>query len=71
MYIVMVQFFSLKHYFVYLKHYLDPYRADTVCSESLLIFELIFLSLGVENYLPGIWGTGISDAIFVGRDSSE
>ena len=54
--------------FSLLKHYLDFYRADTVSSESPLIFvQYCFassISHGIENYFPELWGMGISDAIF-------
>ena len=51
--------------FSLLKHYLELYINDT----TLKVFKLLYcftssISHGVENYFPGLWGTGISDAIF-------
>ena len=48
--------------FSLLKHYLDTDTALKV-SQSLYCFTTS-ISHGVENYFPGLWGTGISDAIF-------
>ena len=45
-----------------LKHYLDTDVALKV-SEYVYCFTT-FISHGVENYFPRLWGTGISDAIF-------
>ena len=46
-----------------LKHYLDT---DT----TLKVFQSVYcfttsISYCVENYFPRLWGTGISDAIFI------
>ena len=51
--------------FSLLKHYLELYITDTALkvSRSLYYFTTS-ISHGVENYFPGLWGTGISDAIF-------
>ena len=49
--------------FSVLKHYLDTDTALKV-SQSVYCFTT-FISHGVENYFPRLWGTGISDAIFV------
>ena len=48
-----------------LKHYLEFYITDTALkvSRSLYCFTTS-ISHGAENYFPGLWGTGISDAIF-------
>ena len=48
--------------FSLLKQYLDT---DT----ALKVFQSVYcfttnISHGIENYLPRLWGTGISDAIF-------
>ena len=48
-----------------LKHYLDLYISDT----ALKVFRSLYcfttsICYGVENYIPRLWGTGISDAIF-------
>ena len=51
-------------FFSVLKHYLDLYITDTVCSERLLIFFCLgSVSHGVRSCFPGLWGLGISDAI--------
>ena len=49
-----------------LKHYLELYITDTALevSRSLYCFTTAIFH-GVENYFPRLWGTGISDAIFV------
>ena len=49
--------------FSLLKHYLDTDTALKV-SQSVYCFTTS-ISHGVENYFPRLWGTGISDAIFV------
>ena len=51
--------------FSLLKHYLDLYITDAALkvSQSLYCFTT-FISHGLENYFPRLWGTGISDAIF-------
>ena len=51
--------------FSVLKHYLDLYISDTALkvSRSLNCFTTSLFH-GVENYFPGLWGSGISDAIF-------
>ena len=49
--------------FSLLKHYLDTDTALTV-SQSVYCFTTS-ISHGVENYFPRLWGTGISDAIFI------
>ena len=50
--------------FSLLEHYLDLYIIDTALkvSRSLYCFTTS-ISPGVENYLPRLWGSGISDAI--------
>ena len=53
--------------FSLLKHYLNLYISDT----ALKVFRSLYcfttsICHGVENYFPGLWGTGISDAIFLG-----
>ena len=52
--------------FSLLKHYLELYITDTALkvSRSLYCFTTSIFH-GVENYFPRLWGTGISDAIFV------
>ena len=47
--------------FSLLKHYLDTDTALKV-SQSVYCFTT-YISHGVENYFPRLWGTGISDAI--------
>ena len=49
--------------FSLLKHYLDTDTALKV-SQSVYCFTTS-VSHGVENYFPRLWGTGISDAIFL------
>ena len=49
--------------FSLLKHYLDTDTALKV-SQSVYCFTTS-ISHGVENYFPRLWGTGISDAIFL------
>ena len=49
--------------FSLLKHYLDTDTALKV-SQSVYCFTTS-ISHGVENYFRRLWGTGISDAIFV------
>ena len=58
--------------FSVLKHYLDLYITDIALkvSRSLYCFTTS-ISDGVENYFPRLWGTGISDAIFVKKISNE
>ena len=49
--------------FSVLKHYLDT---DTALKVSQFVYCFITsISHGVENYFPRLWGTGISDAIFI------
>ena len=52
--------------FSLLKHRFDLNIADTALkvSRSLYCFTTS-ISHGVENYFHRLWGTGISDAIFV------
>ena len=52
--------------FSLLKHYLDLYISDTALkvSQSLYCFPTS-LCHGVENYFPRLWGTCISDPIFI------
>ena len=52
--------------FALLKQYMDIYITDTALkiSQSLYCFTTS-VSHGVENYFLGLWGMGISDAIFV------
>ena len=52
--------------FSLLKHYLDTDTALKV-SQSVYCFSTS-ISHGVENYFPRLWGTGISDAIFMSAD---
>ena len=49
-----------------IKHYLDLYITDTALkvSRSLYCFTTP-ISHAVENYLPRLWGKGISDAIIL------
>ena len=47
--------------FSLLKHYLDT---ALKVSQSVYCFTTS-ISYGVENYFPRLWGTGISDAIFI------
>ena len=49
--------------FSLLRHHLDLNMTDTALkvSRSLYCFTN-FISHGVENYFPRLWGTGISDA---------
>ena len=49
--------------FSLLKHYLDTDTALKV-SQSVYCFTTS-ISHGVSNYFPRLWGTGISDAIFI------
>ena len=57
--------------FSLLKHYLDLYISDTALkvSHTLYCFTTSVCH-GVENYFPRLWGTGISDAIFMSADLS-
>ena len=52
--------------FSLLKHYLEFYIIYTALkvSRSLYCFTTSIFH-GVENYFPRLWGTGISDAIFM------
>ena len=52
--------------FSLLKHHFDINITDTALkvSGSLYCFTTS-ISRGVENYFPRLWGTGISDAIFI------
>ena len=52
--------------FSLLKYHLDLNTTDTALkvSQSLYCFTTS-ISHGVENYFPRLWGTGISDAIFL------
>ena len=52
--------------FSLLKHHLDLNITDTALkvSPSLYCFTTS-VSHGVENYFSRLWGTGISDAIFL------
>ena len=52
--------------FSLLKHHFDLNITDTALkvSRSLYCFTTS-MSRGVENYFPKLWGTGISDAIFL------
>ena len=52
--------------FSLLKHYLDIYITDTALKESRSLYCFTTsISHGVENYFLRLWGTGISDAIFL------
>ena len=52
--------------FSLLKHYLEVYVTDTALKVSRsLHFFITPVSHGVENYFPRLWGTGISDTIFL------
>ena len=55
--------------FSLLKHYLDTDTALKV-SQSVYCFTA-FISHGVENYFPRLWGTGISDSIFSSLEPSK
>ena len=47
------------------KHYLDNYITDTALKVSQSLYHFTtFISHGVENYFPRLWGMGISNAIF-------
>ena len=61
-----IHFVSLRCYFFLLKHHLDLNITDTALkvSRSLYCFTTS-ISHGVENHIPRLWGTGISDAIFL------
>ena len=49
-----------------LKNYLELYITDTALKVSRSLYSFTTsISHGVENYFPRLWGTGISDAIFV------
>ena len=49
-----------------LKHYLEHDITDTALKVSRSLFFLTTsIFHGVENYFPRLWGTGISDAIFL------
>ena len=49
--------------FSLLKHYLDT---DTALKVSRPVYCFTTsMSHSVENYFPRLWGTGISDAIFI------
>ena len=52
--------------FSLLKHYLEVYVTDTALKVSRFLHCIITpVSHGVENYFPRLWGTGISDTIFL------
>ena len=52
--------------FSLLKHYLEVYVTDTALKVSRSLYCFITpVSHGVENYFPRLWGTGISDTIFL------
>ena len=52
--------------FSLLKHYLEVYVTDTALKVSRSLHCIITpVSHGVENYFPRLWGTGISDTIFL------
>ena len=52
--------------FSLLKHYFEVYLTDTALKVSRSLYCFITpVSHVVENYFPSIWGTGISDAIFL------
>ena len=57
--------------FSLLKHHLDLNITDTALKvyQSLYCFTTS-ISHGVENYFPRLWGTDISDFIFVNRKHS-
>ena len=59
-----IHFLSLRCYFFYLNIIFELYITDIALkvSRSLYCFTAS-ISLGVENYFPRLWGTGISDAI--------
>ena len=56
-----MQFLSLRHYFLYLN---IIWTLTLKVSQSVYCFTTS-ISHGVENYFPRLWGTGISDAIFI------
>ena len=49
--------------FSLLKHYLELFITDTALNLSRSFTVTTSISHGVENFLPRLWGTGISDAI--------
>ena len=52
--------------FSLLKDYLELYITDTALKVSRPLYCFTTsICHGVENYFPTLWGTGISDAIFV------
>ena len=52
--------------FSLLKHYLELYITDTALKVSRSLYSFTTsISHGFENYFPRLWGTGISDAIFI------
>ena len=58
--------FSFSWTLFLLQHDLHPYITDTALtvSQSLYCFTA-FICYGVENRFSRLWGTGISDAIFI------
>ena len=57
--------FFFSDVFSSLKHYLELYITDTALKVSRPLYCFTTsMSDGVENYIPRLWGTGISDAIF-------
>ena len=50
------------------KHYLELYITDTALKVARSLYSFTTFSHGVESYFPRLWGTGISDAIFVTLD---
>ena len=51
--------------FSLLKHYLELYITDTALKVSRSLYSFTSsIFLGVENFFPMLWGTGISDGIF-------
>ena len=61
-----IHFLSLRHYISLFKHYLDLNITDTALKASRPLYCFTTsISHGVEKYFPRLWGTGISDAIFV------
>ena len=63
--LILYLYIDFQALFSLLKHYLEFYITDTArkVSQSLYCFTTS-ISLGVGNYFPRPWATGISDSIF-------
>ena len=58
-----IHFLSLRCYFS--TQTFGAYITDTALKVSRYLYCFTtFISYGVENYFPKLWGTGISDTIF-------